>query len=458
MAGLRTPPNLPAELAESLQACAASWTNEEDFNLARYGTAAAAMDAYAAFHASALRSRKSRQRSLLFVPNQYGLGNRLRAMKSTLLLAMLTGRVFHVRWEEPFPLASLVRPERIDWREPEGAPLPRAVPKRLEPGQPTEAHVLCLPYATAPPGGDCARGQNDLSNADLRAAYASVDTLEVHTFTDLHIFLSTNPHYAALLARLEPSCPKRMGCLYKFLFSPQPVVAQRLNALLMGARDPPVAGAIDTQGTTATVAAEEDGSGASAGFVGVQVRNRLWRIEGMPKHQGGGGGVVGVGGVGGVGSANPFAPPTGARILACMDLWVPPRARVYFTADDDTLYAHARKLWGVRLLADQGGKVFQPWSTGGKVDATTLGADDEAAMVKAFVDWFALQAASRVVYTHQSSFGKTAAESNDAPHVDVNHTRCSQVEAEGHPWQELWEAARTSTITYDTSQVPGARQ
>ena len=90
-----------------------------------------------------------------------------------------------LRWEEPFPLASLVRPERIDWREPEGAPLPRAVPKRLEPGQPTEAHVLRLPYATAPPGGDCARGQNDLSNADLRAAYASVDTPEVHTFTDL---------------------------------------------------------------------------------------------------------------------------------------------------------------------------------------------------------------------------------------------------------------------------------
>ena len=435
MAGLRTPPNLPAEFAESLQACAATWTNDEDFDLARYRTAAAAMDAYAAFHASALRSGKGR--SLLFVPNQYGLGNRLRAMKSTLLLAMLTGRVFHVRWEEPFPLASLVRPERIDWREPEGAPLPRAVPKRLEPGQPTEAHVLCLPYATAPPGGDCARGQSDLSNADLRAAYASVDTLEVHTFTDLYIFLSTNPHYAALLARLEPSCPKRMGCLYKFLFSPQPVVAQRLNALLMGAGTgrPAVAGAIDTQGTTATVAAEEDASGASAGFVGVQVRSRLWRIEG-----------------------NPFAPPTGARILACMDFWVPPHARVYFTADDDTLYAHARKLWGVRLLADQRGKVFQPWSTGGKVDAATLGADDEAAMVKAFVDWFALQAASRVVYTHQSSFGKTAAESNDAPNVDVNHTRCSQVEAEGQPWQELWEVARTSTITYDTSKVPGARQ
>jgi len=62
------------------------------------------------------------------------------------------------------------------------------------------------------------------------------------------------------------------------------------------------------------------------------------------------------------------------------------------------------------------------------------------------------------VYTHQSSFGKTAAESNDAPNVDVNHTRCSQVEAEGQPWQELWEVARTSTITYDTSKVPGARQ
>jgi hypothetical protein len=56
--GLRAPPNLPAEFAESLQACAATWTNDEDFDLARYRTAAAAMDAYAAFHASALRSGK----------------------------------------------------------------------------------------------------------------------------------------------------------------------------------------------------------------------------------------------------------------------------------------------------------------------------------------------------------------------------------------------------------------
>ena len=88
-------------------------------------TTAAAMDAYAAFHAHALHGDTAQAHaSLVFVPNQYGLGNRLRAMKASLLIAMLTGRVFHVRWDDPFPVSSLLRPEGIDWREPQ-PPLPR---------------------------------------------------------------------------------------------------------------------------------------------------------------------------------------------------------------------------------------------------------------------------------------------------------------------------------------------
>eukprot|EP00965_Chrysotila_dentata_P184855 6102886-Pleurochrysis_carterae.AAC.2 len=52
---------------------------------------------------------------------RYGLGNRLRSLKSALLLAMLTGRVFRVEWEEPFPFETLVRVEAVDWRRHAGA-------------------------------------------------------------------------------------------------------------------------------------------------------------------------------------------------------------------------------------------------------------------------------------------------------------------------------------------------
>ena len=58
------------------------------------------------------------------------------------------------------------------------------------------------------------------------------------------------------------------------------------------------------------------------------------------------------------------------------------------------------------------------------IDPATLGDDDERDVLKAFVDWFALQSASLVVYTHGSPYGLAAAESSDAPAIDVNHTRC----------------------------------
>ena len=82
-----------------------------------------------------------------------------------------------------------------------------------------------------------------------------------------------------------------------------------------------------------------------------------------------------------------------------------------------------------------------------------MGDADADAVLKAFVDWFALQAASRIVYTHQSSFGKTAAEASDAPNVDVNFTSCASAEAAGLTWENLDTGA---TVTYDTSGVPGA--
>ena len=67
----------------------------------------------------------------------------------------------------------------------------------------------------------------------------------------------------------------------------------------------------------------------------------------------------------------------------------------------------------------------------------------------------ATQAAHRIVYTHQSSFGKTAAEASTAPNIDVNFTRCVAAEADGSGWEDLHEGSHT--MTYDTSKVPGAR-
>ena len=70
--------------------------------------------------------------------------------------------------------------------------------------RPSGAYMLCLPFATAPPGADCARGHTNLMRGDLQKEYEGVDTLEVHTFTDLNIFLSTNPFYKDLLASAPP--------------------------------------------------------------------------------------------------------------------------------------------------------------------------------------------------------------------------------------------------------------
>ena len=79
-------------------------------------------------------------------------------------------------------------------------------------------------------GANCGRHLRALKEEDLSETYRSVRVLEVHSFTDLHIFLSSNPHYAAKLAELDASCPKRMGCLYHFLFAPQPLLQRELDA------------------------------------------------------------------------------------------------------------------------------------------------------------------------------------------------------------------------------------
>jgi hypothetical protein len=150
-----------------------------------------------------------------------------------------------------------------------------------------------------------------------------------------------------------------------------------------------------------------------------------------------------------------------------MARYVPRDAAVFFTADDDSFYPTAKKRWGERLLTSGAG-VFKPWSSGGKVDPASLGDADEAAMLKAFVDWFALQRAARIVYTYQSSFGKTAAEATDAPNLDVNFTRCrtaderwgalpsadgasGAAEADDEPPWLAAEWANAAGVVYDTS-------
>lgn len=280
-ATLRTPDPLPDGHEAKWAAAAAAWTGG-DYVLEDYATAEAALDGYAAFHASALQQPSQ---SLVFVPNQYGLGNRLRAMKAALLVAMLTGRVFHVRWDEPFPVDALLQPEKVDWRLPD-PPLPTAgvaKPSRAARGEPRAVEILCLPFATAPGNGDCGEGLNLLQRGDLRKRYAETQVVEVHTFTDLNIYLVNNPHYSATLARLGGSCPKRMGCLYRFLFSPTLPVRQKLDALLAGGSDD----------------AAWDGS-----YVGVQVRNRLWKLEGIKVGSSGGG-------------------ASSTRIIECMDRCAP---------------------------------------------------------------------------------------------------------------------------------------
>ena len=41
-------------------------------------------------------------------------------------------------------------------------------------------------------------------------------------------------------------------------------------------------------------------------------------------------------------------------------------------------------------------------------------------MIKAVVDWFALEGAASIIYTTGSSFGKTAAESSSVINIDLN--------------------------------------
>jgi len=323
-------------------------------------------------------------------------------MKSALLVAMLTSRVFFVDWEEPYPVHLLLRPAQIDWR------LDALRAAADLDAHRTGAEVLCLPFGAQNPRTsqhNCGKGLTSLQTGDLSRMWTA-RALEVHSFTDLNIYLANNPHYEPLLTRLAPECPKRMGCLYRFLFGPQPVVQTRLNAI-----SPP----------------------GGTGHVGVQVRNRLWLQDSFR-----------------VGAQN-----TGERIVRCMGAWVSPQTNVFFTTDDDSLYAAARTQWGPRLRTQQG-HVYAAWSRGSHVDVSTLSEKDEEAVLKAVVDWFALEAATSIIYTTGSSFGKTAAESSSVINIDLNHTKCNDHFAAGRDWSNAWPTD-PSVVSYDTSLVPGAK-
>lgn len=281
-------PLTPAQ-QDSYRAAAESWASTclpdvpgsecDAFSVHDFATVESLLDGYAGFHSHAIATAAAggpAPATLRFVPNQYGLGNRLRAMKSALLVAMLTGRVFQVEWAEPFPVHRLLRPERIDWRR-EALTLPADA----------NTAILCLPFGAQSDSAskqNCGAGLTNLQRADLRQAYGSAAVLEVHTFTDLNIYLAHNPNYAQLLARFGAECPKRMGCLYDYLFSPQPVVESMLLQAAPAAAPP---------------------------HVGVQVRNRLWLIESMKLR----------------------VPNNAARVVQCMARWVPPDAQVFFTAE-----------------------------------------------------------------------------------------------------------------------------
>ena len=161
------------ECVARFAASAARWPDlcgtvgcEGGYDMSRYETTPEALEAYAAFHAS--KAADNTAQTLIFTPNQYGLGNRLRAMKSALLVAMLTGRVFRTWWHEPYPLDTLVEPARIDWRTP-----------AAKEGQPDELGVICLPFATAEGLPKCAWHMQQLRQGDLRVSYATVQRLEV---------------------------------------------------------------------------------------------------------------------------------------------------------------------------------------------------------------------------------------------------------------------------------------
>ena len=97
-----------------------------------------------------------------------------------------------------------------------------------------------------------------------------------------------------------------------------------------------------------------------------------------------------------------------------------PRATVFFTADDDAFCDPH----GVNDSCTPTG-ASSCHGRGRQGRREEPGEEAEAAVLKAVVDWFALQRADRLVYTYQ--FGKTAAESSYAqprrePHA-LRHCR-----------------------------------
>jgi len=206
--------------------------------------------------------------------------------------------------------------------------------------------------------------------------------------------------------RAERAWLARCARARRFLFGPQPVVQSRLDAIV-----PP----------------------GAPGHVGVQVRNRLWLQD---SHR------LGV-------------PNAAQRIIRCMGAWVAPGSHVFFTTDDDSLYAAARAHWG-DLLRTQDGTVYAAWSRGSAVDASTLGEKEEESVLKAFVDWFSVEASTAIIYTTGSSFGKTAAEASAVINIDLNHTKCNAHAEAGRDWSNAWPTD-PSAVSYDTSLVPGAK-
>tara|TARA_B110001452_G_scaffold177498_1_gene148894 strand:+ start:58 stop:1458 length:1401 start_codon:yes stop_codon:yes gene_type:complete len=405
-----------ATLSARFAEAAAAWPADGEYDISQYPSTAEALDAYASFHAAKVADASTP--TLVFTPNQYGLGNRLRAMKSALLVAMLTGRVFLVNWHEPVPLDTVVQPARIDWRTPAVEPAHDST--ALAPAAAGQRRVICLPFATAQHLPHCPWHMAQLKSQDLRVAYAGVARLEVFTFTDLNIYLADNPHYEALLHRLSADCPKRMGCLFDFLYSPGPRVRERLASVL-----PPQAPASGGDGGDGG-----DGGAAYAPYTAVQVRNRLWRQEQVN---------------------------LASRVVGCLARWVPEDGTsVFFTSDDDSLRPAAREEFGERFFEMKGG-VYQAWSRGSKVDvaAQPLRSEEEDAVIKAFADWFALRYASLLVWTYGSSFSKTAAEASGMPNIDVNSSRCVEDEATGVRGGSAMPSS--TNVQYDTTLVPGAK-
>ena len=315
------------ECVARFAASAARWSDlcgtvgcEGGYDMSRYETTPEALEAYAAFHAS--KAGDDTAQTLIFTPNQYGLGNRLRAMKSALLVAMLTGRVFRTWWHEPYPLDTLVEPARIDWRTP-----------AAKEGQPDELGVICLPFATAEGLPKCAWHLQQLRQGDLRVSYAKVQRLEVRprrrqapppprleprrhrlrrssrslTSTSTSPIIRTTRRCCGGSARAAPSgwvacstscslpvrarshhtiAPRPASPRYATPETPLPSLAagvrlrQRLEAVLPP-RPPRALSATDTPADTLgePAAAELPAFGE---YVAVQVRNRLWRCA--PPH------------------------------------------------------------------------------------------------------------------------------------------------------------------------------